>query len=118
VARWSAAAKWLRSGRTCAALRRRARADGDAVIGGLGIAARVKHLRVAAPGDGRWGKRAVQDRVLVHVVCIARCGSVLVRASQGARSSHYSVGPKTSCCVVVVTNRVWWWSRIALQEGP
>lgn len=46
-----------------------------------------------------------------HVVCVARCGSVLVRASHGAWSSRYSIAPKSP--------DVWWWSqnRTARRES-
>ena len=58
-------------------------------------------------GNGSWTVRSSLGR-WAHVVCIARYGSVFVRASQGA-SSHYSVQPKLPV--------VWWRSSTAQREG-
>lgn len=71
---------------------------------------RVKRIPLAATPATVAGANVLSRAVCqAHVVSTARCGSVLVRASQGAWSSHYSVEPKPPV--------VWWWSQIALRDG-
>jgi hypothetical protein len=71
---------------------------------------RVKRIPLAATPATVAGANVLSRTVCqAHVVCTARCGSVLVRASHGAWSSHYSVEPKPPV--------VWWWSQIALRDG-